>query len=476
MDLLASLLGVSWFLRALEVFDELSSSTMSPLLKAYKSVMECEHCERRGHVKAFCWDIHGKPKEHSSKIGRDLDNGKDCKQVNIQGLFDMALAKGLIPVLMSRDEFELWRQVKNAATGTKQMVQTSKDLKAKLMSATSQESGEVSGSLSVGSENDLSAPWIIDSGATNHMTGSSRRFLSYAPRSGKDRVKIADGSSAPIMGCGIVSCTSSLSLNPVLHVPNFPLSLLSVSSITKSLNCRAVFEPTFCVFQELKSGRVLGTGTERDGLYYLDNKVAPLALSTVSTSNTDELLLLHHRLGHPSFQSLGRMFPSLFTSCCKEKLICEVCELAKHTRINYPSSGERCNVPLEVVHSDVWGPSKVTSLLGERWYVTFIDGFSRCTWLYLLKHKSEVLSAFKDFYTLVCNQYNANVKVFRSDNGTEYLNGDFDSFLASRGIIHQTPSQQLGHTSKVRLSLERNAHQQPKAGPPKRCHQKKIMM
>ena len=115
-----------------------------------------------------------------------------------------------------------------------------------------------------------------------------------------------------------------------------------------------------------------------------------------------------------------------------------MCELAKHTRINYPSSGERCNVPLEVVHSDVWGPSKVTSLLGERWYVTFIDGFSRCTWLYLLKHKSEVLSAFKDFYTLVCNQYNANVKVFRSDNGTEYLNGDFDSFLASRGIIHQT--------------------------------------
>jgi hypothetical protein len=139
------------------------------------------------------------------------------------------------------------------------------------------------------------------------------------------------------------------------------------------------------LFQDLKSGRILGTGTEHDGLYYLNSALAPTALTTRNTSSTDELLLLHCRLGHPSFQSLGRMFPSYFQSCCKEKLVCDVCELAKHTRTNYPNRGERCEMPFEVVHSDVWGPSSVTSLLGERWYVTFIDGFSRCTWLYLLK-------------------------------------------------------------------------------------------
>ncbi|XP_047050912.1 uncharacterized protein LOC124656163 [Lolium rigidum] len=158
----------------------------------------------------------------------------------------------------------------------KKMVQYSEELKSKLMSATSERFGEGSLSLCAGSEN---YPWIIDSGATNHMTCSPRRFLSYAPRSGKDRVRIADGSSAPIMGCGTVRCTSSLSLSPVLHVPNFP---------------------------DLKSGRVLGTGTERDGLYYLDNELTPLALSAMSISTTDEFLLLHYRLGHPSFQSLGR--------------------------------------------------------------------------------------------------------------------------------------------------------------------------
>jgi transposase InsO family protein len=81
----------------------------------------------------------------------------------------------------------------------------------------------------------------------------------------------------------------------------------------------------------------------------------------------------------------------------------------------------------------------VNSLLGERLvYNTFIDGFSRCTWLYLLKRKSDVFSAFKDFYALVCNQYDAKVKIFRSDNGTEYVNNEFDCFLSANGIIHQT--------------------------------------
>lgn len=307
------------------------------------------------------------------------------------------------------------------------------------MTADADNPSEATSSTQVGKGvNHLLTPWVIDSGATNHMAGLSKYFSSYTPRSGREKVCIADGSSAPIMGCGTISCTSSLPLDSVLHVPNFPVNLLSVSSLTKSLRCRAIFELDFCVFLHLKIGKVLGTGTEREGLYYLDNAAASLALSTTCTLATSELLLLHRRLGHPSFQSLGRMYPSLFASCNKEYLLCDVCELAKHTRTNYPSTNERSKEPFEVVHSDVWGPSVVISVLGERWYVTFIDGFSRCTWLYPLKYKSEVFSAFKDFYALVGNQYSARVKVLRTDNGTEYVNRDFDNFLSSHGIMHQT--------------------------------------
>ena len=50
---------------------------------------------------------------------------------------------------------------------------------------------------------------------------------------------------------------------------------------------------------------------------------------------------------------------------------------------------------LELVHTDVWGPSPVTSLGGSRYYVTFIDDSSRKSWVYFLKNKSDVSETFK---------------------------------------------------------------------------------
>jgi transposase InsO family protein len=91
----------------------------------------------------------------------------------------------------------------------------------------------------------------------------------------------------------------------------------------------------------------------------------------------------------------------------------------------------------------------VTSLLGEQWHATFIDGFSRCTWLYLLKHKSKVLFAFKNFYTLESNEYNASVKIFRTDNGTEYINRDFSDFLSPHDIVHQTTRVNIAEQNGV---------------------------
>ena len=129
-----------------------------------------------------------------------------------------------------------------------------------------------------------SKSWIIDTGATNHMTGASNIFTSYTPCSGKDKVRVADGSMAPITGCGSVRCTKTLSLSPVLHVPKFPVNLLSVSSITQFLNCRCWFDPTCCAFQELGTGRQLGTGTEHEGLYYLDDGTDEVAFVSCLSS------------------------------------------------------------------------------------------------------------------------------------------------------------------------------------------------
>ena len=91
-------------------------------------------------------------------------------------------------------------------------------------------------------------PWIIDSGALNHMTGCINLFSSYIPSSRQLKVKIADGSLSPIAGFGTIKINSALILEPVLHVPNLSCNLLSVSKIPKDCNCWVVFSQEHCEF------------------------------------------------------------------------------------------------------------------------------------------------------------------------------------------------------------------------------------
>jgi GAG-pre-integrase domain len=92
-----------------------------------------------------------------------------------------------------------------------------------------------------------------------------------------------------------------------------------------------------------------------------------------------ELILLHCRLGHISFTILGKLYLKLYSRYNKTKLVCDACEFAKHTRTMYPISGNKSSSCFDIVHSDVWGLSRVASLSGARWFITFIDCYSRMT-------------------------------------------------------------------------------------------------
>ena len=137
-----------------------------------------------------------------------------------------------------------------------------------------------------------------------------------------------------------------------------------------------------------------------------------------------EIWLWHRRLGHASFGYLKKLFPSLFAKFDVSSFRCDVCELAKRYRALFPLSLNKSPVPFMVIHSDVWGPSKVTTFGGSRWFVTFINDCTRMTWVCLMKSKSEVNLLFQIFYKMVRTQYNAQVQVLRSDNGGEYLSSE----------------------------------------------------
>jgi hypothetical protein len=91
----------------------------------------------------------------------------------------------------------------------------------------------------------------------------------------------------------------------------------------------------------------------------------------------------------------------------------------KQKWVRFPSGETREKGILELVHSDVFGPISVPSLGGSLYYVSFIDDFSRKTWIYFLRKKSEVFEKFKEFKSLVENYTDKKIKVLRTDNGGE---------------------------------------------------------
>ncbi|XP_070053441.1 uncharacterized protein [Nicotiana tomentosiformis] len=178
-------------------------------------------------------------------------------------------------------------------------------------------------------------------------------------------------------------------------------------------------------------GQTIGTGRESEGLYYL-NSLSPSTTCLV----TDPPDLIHRRLGHPSLSKLQKMVPSLSSL---STLDCESCQLGKHTRASFSRSVEsHAESVFSLVHFDIWGPSRVSSTLGFRYFVSFIDDYSRCTWLFLMKDCSELFSIFQSFCAEIKNQFGVSFRIFRSDNALEYLSSQFQQFMTSQRIIHQT--------------------------------------
>ena len=221
---------------------------------------------------------------------------------------------------------------------------------------------------------------------------------------------------------------------------------MSVAQITKALSCVVIFWPDHCVFKDIQTKRTIGCGTRKGKLYYLDlrtenfDKLQQVLVvdSHEVEKKKSEILLWHRRLGHASFGYLKKLFPSLFKNIDVSCFHCEVCELAKSHRISYPLSMNKSPTPFMIIHSDVWGPSKVSTLGGSRWFVTFIDDCTRMTWLWIMKSKGEVNLLFQRFHKMVKTQYNAQIQVLRSDNGGEYNSFELKHFLEEQGIVHQT--------------------------------------
>nr|KYP61340.1 hypothetical protein KK1_015827 [Cajanus cajan] len=218
-----------------------------------------------GHTQETCYSLHGFPGK-TANVSKIEDSKSDHK--------------------FSEDEYQEYLRLKSNSQAQSSFVPN-------ISTACISQSMESQG------------PWIIDSGASDHISGNNSLFSSISLPKVPHFITLANGSKFVSQGVGQVSLTPSLNLKSVLFVPKCAFNLISLSKLTKSLNCSVTFDANSFVIQERGTGRLIGGGHESRGLYYFETS------PSVSCFASSTPKLLHDHLGHPHLAKLKKMVPSL---------------------------------------------------------------------------------------------------------------------------------------------------------------------
>nr|KAJ0188860.1 hypothetical protein LSAT_V11C900465450 [Lactuca sativa] len=280
--------------------------------------------------------------------------------------------------------------------------------------------------------NDIFDGWIVDSGATEHMTHRLDFLFNKIQNSKNSPVVIPSGDKVSVMGEGEHTFPGGVNIKGVLFVPNFNYNLLSVGKLADDLNCAVTFFPGFFVMQELGTKHMIGAGNRSGGLYRTG--VTNMKTSKALMSNFE---FWHKRLGHPSTKKISSL---IFIDVTKEKQFntCDACLKAKHTRLPFPVSEIKTFACFDLIHCDVWGKYRTPSISKASYFFTIVDDFSRVVWAFLIKHKHEASTCLIGFHKMVQTQFGKQIKWIRCDNGGEFVSNRMRDFYSREGIVLET--------------------------------------
>ena len=278
--------------------------------------------------------------------------------------------------------------------------------------------------------------WIVDSGATSHMTSNRNVFADLKMHEGY--VTVADGRKLMISGIGTVELKlgaskeiESVTLRDVLCVPGLGVNLISVRKLAeKKMSVRFDYNFAYIRFKsdegkfaELKNGHYRVGGEE----------------ICMQADEDEKFLCVHQwhvRLAHRNLADIKTMQrQGLKILPCECTDDCEPCMIGKMSRKSFPKKGSEVKNVLDLVVSDVCGPIQTESIGGRKnYFVTFIDAASRYCEVKFIRKKDEAAEETIKYIERMKTNLNKKVKIFRSDQGGEYLNNKLMSYLENEGI------------------------------------------
>ena len=149
------------------------------------------------------------------------------------------------------------------------------------------------------------------------------------------------------------------------------------------------------------------------------------------------------RLGHLNFKYLSKLSKynlvrGLPKISFKKTHFCDACQLGKLTKASFQSKNIiSTKRPLELLHLDLFGPTRIASLNHSKYVFVIVDDYSRFTWVIFLKNKSDVFFEFVSLCNCLSNEMSSSIIKIHSDQGGEFENECFTDFCNSCGILHE---------------------------------------
>ena len=317
------------------------------------------------------------------------------------------------------------------------------------------------------------AAWIVDSGASHHMTGDASVIVGQTTVP-PVHVRMPNGSTVTATQSGTVPLpvwavdgSTTLTLQDVLHVPGMEVNLFSVQAIMErgfGANFRdgkvSIFRGGARVLDGVRAGAVHVLPTINGGPE-TDDYGDPLGFAGAAVGAA----VWHRRLGHCGAKDLKRVAKAadgmrMNGVGAKEALSkgCKSCQVSKQVRASYYESTSLTTVFLELAHTDVAGPMAHVSIGGAVYWVTVIDDYTKMAAFVPIQRKDEAAGAVRRVLTQWETQTGAKLQRLRSDRGGEYLGASFQGWLAEKGVVHQKTApyspQQNGKAERYNRTLE----------------------